>query len=132
MSWLIRHNGVEFSSDDFLIEDLQTIEESTGTPWSIANPVREIKVARAFLAVAMLRSGRSEAEVEAMLANITLKALRAAFELVPDTMADVVGSDAVDPSPPNRNPTTPGSSSGRTGKGGRPRKRASSASATSS
>jgi len=98
MPWLIKHNGVVFDSDDFTIADLGEIEKATDVPWSIANPLREIKVARAFLAVALLRSGRTDKEVEKALALITLKALKRSFELVPEV--DKGESPEVDDSDP--------------------------------
>jgi hypothetical protein len=119
MSWLIRHNGVQFSSDDFTIEDLGEIEKATGTAWSIANPIREIKQARAFLATAMLRSGRSEAEVEAMLNQITLRSLKNAFEYVADEDADAAPEEIDEADPlPAPSLITPGSSHGASDKGG--------------
>ena len=84
-SWLIKVDGIQFSSDDFLIEDVGSIEKASGTSWYIANPLVEVPVARAFLAAAMLRSGRPSDVVEKTLKE-------------------------VDPSDPNPTTTTPSSS----------------------
>jgi len=75
---------MDFSSDDFLLDDMEEIEKATGVPWSIANPLREARVARAFLAAALERSGRSEQEIVTTLRMLTLKKLRVAFEYLPD------------------------------------------------
>lgn len=113
--WIIKHNGTEFSSDDFLIEDLENVERATGSPWSTANPLRDVKTARAFLAVAMLRQGSPNAEVETALKLITLKSLKNAFEFKSDDEEE--GHEDADPSPDL--PET----SGRVSRSG-PRKRA--------
>ena len=96
MSWLIRWDDVEMSSDDMLIEDLENVEKSTGSPWSVANPLRDIKVARAFLAVAMLRSGKTEEQVADALGKITLATLKTAFDWKPDDEATTEGSAPLD------------------------------------
>lgn len=97
MTWVIKHNGMEFSSDDFLIDDLAEIEKVTETPWSVSNPLRSIPTARAFLAAAMLRSGKSHAEVEITLKHITLKSLKRSFEFVPDQDDDDTEEESPDP-----------------------------------
>lgn len=109
MSWLIKVDGVEFPSDDFLISDVGDIEKASGTSWYICNPLVEIPVARAFLAAALIRSGRTPDVVEKVLATMTLKQLAGAFTYLPD---DETGGEAeeVDPSDPPPSPTTPSSS----------------------
>jgi len=84
MAWIIKWDGKELNSDDFLISDLQEIEKATGEPWSTANCYRSVKVARAFLAVALLRLGKSEMEVADALGTVTLKTLKNTFDFVPD------------------------------------------------
>lgn len=123
MSWLIKHAGVEFNSDDFLIDDLAEIERATGVSWLVANPWRDVKVARAFLAAAMLRCGRGEEEVEAALNLLTLKQLGRAFTYVKGD-DEPAGEDG-DEVPLDR--SSRGSSSGGRGKGGYRAKSASSA-----
>ena len=111
-SWIIRVDGIEFPSDDFLIEDVGAIEKASGTSWYIANPLVEVAVARAFLAAAMLRSGRPPEVVEKALTTLTLAQLKRAFTFVPDD--DEAGGEVeeVDPSDRNPSPTTPSSSHG--------------------
>ena len=104
-SWVIRVDGLEFSSDDFLIEDVGSIEKASGESWYIANPLVSVAVGRAFLAAAMLRSGRTPDVVEKHLTTMRLGELRRAFTFVPD---DEPGGEVeeVDPSPPNPSPTS--------------------------
>ena len=130
MSWLVRWDNVEMSSDDFLIEDLESVEKATGVPWSVANPLREIKVARAFLAVALLRAGKSESEVAAALGKVTLGTLKTAFDYKPDDQATEGGA----PLAPRDHlaKTSPDSSRGRRPRAGHPAKPVGNESATSS
>ena len=128
-SWIIKVDGIEFPSDDFLIEDVGAIEKASGTSWYICNPLVSVAVARAFLAAAMLRSGRSSDVVEKALTTLTLAQLKRAFTFVPD---DEAGGEAeeVDPSDPPPSPTTPSSSPSDSGTGGPPPSPANSDSAT--
>jgi len=111
--WLIHIDGQTVESDDFLIEDLEQIEKATGVPWSISNPLKEIKVAKAFLATAMLRIGKSNEEVAAALKTVTLGTIKNAFDYKPDDAA----SEGGDPLGRSAK-TTRGSSRGRPLKGG--------------
>jgi len=108
MSWLIKWNGTELDSDDLTIADLGRVEKESDTPWSVANPFREVVVARAFLACAMRRSGMPDDEVTTALDGLTLRTMKAAFQWVDD---DESGGEADEADPSDRppNPTTPGS-----------------------
>ena len=110
-SWLIRVDGLEFASDDFLIEDVGSIEKASDVSWYIANPLTDVAVARAFLAAAMLRSGRSADVVEKVLTDLKLSALRRAFTFVPDD-EDRETDEELDPSDPSLSRTTGSSSPG--------------------
>ena len=82
-SWLIRVDGLEFNSDDLLIEDVGAIEKASGESWYIANPLVSIAVGRAFLAAAMLRSGRTPDVVEKYLTTMRLGELRQGVHVRP-------------------------------------------------
>jgi len=84
MTWKIKWDGEEFSSDDMTIEDLGSIEKATGEPWSTANPLRTVRVAKAFLAVALLNGGRTDDQVAQVLSTVTLKTLKNVFTYEPD------------------------------------------------
>ena len=90
MTWIIRWEETEISSDDFLIEDLESIEKATGQPWSILNPYRDVKVAKAFLAVALLRAGKNEQQIELALRVVSLGTLKTTFDYKPDDEVEVV------------------------------------------
>lgn len=108
-SWLIKVDGLEFSSDDFLIADVGEIEKASGDSWYIANPLVSTAVARAFLAAAMIRSGRTAEVVEKYLTGMRLAELKRAFTYVADDQ-DGGEVEEVDPSDPSPSPTTPSSS----------------------
>lgn len=129
MSWLVRWDDVELNSDEFLIEDLESVEKSTGVPWSVCNPFREVKVARAFLAVALLRAGKTENEVADALGRVTLGTLKSAFDYKPDD--EMEGRAPLAPRD-HLVRTSPASSPGRRPKGGSRPKREGNESVTSS
>jgi len=108
MSWLIKWNGSELDSDDLTIADLGRVEKESDTPWSVANPFREVAVARAFLGVAMRRSGMSDADTATAIDGLTLRTMKDAFQWVDD---DESGEEADEPDPSDPPPpsTTPDS-----------------------
>lgn len=132
MSWRITVGDLPpLDSDDMTVEELGEVERISGTPWSIANPLREVTVAKAFAAVVLLRSGVPEKEVPARLTTLTARDLKNAFEWVEDDAEAEGEHEEPDPSAPPPAPTTPASSPGaRAGAGRRP-SRAGSVSATS-
>jgi hypothetical protein len=85
MSWKIAIDGNEVSSDDLLLDDLAYVEKVGGSPWSIANPYKDIGVARAFLRVALVRSGVSPEDADERMKTITLGDVKTAFTFVEDT-----------------------------------------------
>ena len=121
MAWLIRVGDGEVSSDDFTIAELGEVEAAAGEPWSVANPLRSVKIARAFLAVALLRLGRTQDQTADELEALTLRTLKGAFVYVPD-------DDDEEPAPvgptSRRGRTTRGSSPGARTTGGPPAKSA--------
>ena len=110
MAWMIKYQGQTLDSDDFTIEELGEVERASGEPWSVVNPLRSVKVARAFLAVLMLRTMDKD-EVPSALKALTLKKMRTAFEYRSDEEDDDASGVAQGPleSPEE---TTPESSAG--------------------
>jgi hypothetical protein len=117
VSWLIKFGGVELDSDDFTIEELGEVEKVSGVPWSLANPLREISVAKAFLAVVLLRTGTSERDLMKELEALTLGKIKRSFEWVDDG-SDQEGEEEPDPSDQPPSQTSPPSSPGEPGKAG--------------
>lgn len=89
MAWMITVDGNDpVDSDDFLLDDLAYVEKHGESPWSVANPFASIKVAKAFLRVALVRSGTSPEDADNRLQALTLGDVKAAFDFRPDTPAD--------------------------------------------
>ena len=95
--WTITWQGTEHSSDDFTLEELGATEKASGTPWSVSNPLREVTVARAWLAVVLVRGGMDDAEVAAQLDTLTLGRIKDAFAYVADDTDIPVGEDTPAP-----------------------------------
>lgn len=64
--WVMTWQGQELRSDDLTLEELGIIEDETGIPWSVLNPVAKAAVARAFLRVLFTRSGLDPAQVDGL------------------------------------------------------------------
>jgi hypothetical protein len=84
MGWGITIDGHRMESDDFLLDDLATVEKSTGTPWSLANPWKDVAVAKAFARVVLIHSGLSVEEADERLKSLTLRDVKSAFEFIDD------------------------------------------------
>lgn len=125
MTWVMRWKGQEIVSDDFTLDELGRIEKETGVPWSTLNPLREMKVARSFLSIALERTGGDPADLD----GLTLGRIKAVFDFRPDE--PFPGDEEADDGPlaQSSDASSPGASGGSTGPR---RKRAVSASATSS
>lgn len=92
MTWIVQWGGQRVSSDDFTLGDLIALEKETGTPWSGLNPLREVKVAVAFLRVAVGRLGGDPDEAD----SATLKQLKHVFAFEPDEPWPGDGEDGED------------------------------------
>ena len=123
MAWLIRvDDETAVDSDDFTLSDLIEIEKESEVPWSTSNPLREVRVAKAFIRAALRKSGRNPREVD----EWTLRRIKKVF----DWRSDVEGDDEQQEggAAPLKDSSDPGSSSGGSGAStGRPKKLARSA-----
>lgn len=107
-AWLMRHAGVEVSTDDLTLDELDVAERACGTPYVLLQPLARARDAKALLAVCLIRgkvaagASRQQAEDEALAAagSLTLGELAGAFQWVP----------ATDPQPAPEAPTDPPSS----------------------
>jgi hypothetical protein len=81
------------STDDLTLNELETAEKVAGVPWSVMNPLRSTKVARALLALLLIRqhlsSGMDQAAAEEkaleMAGQVTGAQLSDAFTFQPPT-----------------------------------------------
>lgn len=113
MTWIVRWGGERVTSDDFTLDDLIALEKETGTPWSALNPLREIRIARAFLRVAINRTGGDPDDAD----RATLGRLKHVFEFEEDQPwpGGGEGSDDDGPLDLKARGSSPGASAGSTG-----------------
>lgn len=117
MAWVVKIDGHEVDSDDFLLDDLAWIEKRTGSFWSLLNPWKNAEQAKAFIRVALVRSGVSEEDADARCESLTLRDIKGAFDFREDTAtparAEGKGSGPTAPTSPSSSPGARGSSGGR-------------------
>ena len=80
VAWIVKWDGEEMSSDDLTMEELEAIEDMTGGSWSMLNPVRSVKDAKALLVVAMIRGGADKPDVEKRVRSLTVADIKDAFD----------------------------------------------------
>lgn len=123
MAWIIKTPNGEVDSDDFTLGDLLELEKEAEEPWSLANPLRNVATAQAFLRIAYRRSG-SAGDVDAL----TLRVIKKAFDFREDAAVeaeepDYENGEGWDSQVP-LDQKDPASSSGAPAAGGGRRKRA--------
>ncbi len=122
MSWKINFDGSSFEFDDFTIEELGAVEKIADITWSQIHPWRSILAAKAFLTVALMRQGLSDAEISERLQKLTLGEIKDAFEFVMDPIpseepeAESEGEVSADPLPSSTPRSSPGARKGGTGR----------------
>lgn len=118
MTWVMRWKGQEIVSDDFTLDELGRIEKETGVPWSTLNPLREMKVARSFLSIALERTGGDPADLD----GLTLGRIKAVFDFRPDE--PFPGDEEADDGPlaQSSDASSPGASGGSGGVRAKPGK----------
>lgn len=82
--WEIRPPGTDYvmSTDDFTLDEVESIEEQTQVPWLLLDP-SNFKVARAMLAVAMIRAGVPDEEIPERMRGWRLEDMHGVFGLLP-------------------------------------------------
>ena len=119
MTWLIKWDGKEVSSDDFTLDELGQVEKEADTSWSIANPLRTALVARAFLRIAIKKLDGDPKDAD----GLTLGKIKRAFVYRDDDEAREMEDNEEEPDPLSEN--SPASLHGVSGvSNGRQRKRA--------
>lgn len=99
MPFTVKVDGIVHSADDLTVAEATAIEaavraagvESSG--WGQLNPFRSMPVAAAMLATFLVRLGRSDAEAQAEVSNLTIRTINRVFGYVedddlPDMFAD--------------------------------------------
>jgi len=117
MTWIVKWQGEEYSSDDFTLDELGRIEKESGTAWSVLNPLRTAAVAKAFLRVALARAGEEPGKVD----KLTAGQIKWCFDFRPDEADKDIVSEGTEPDPLTS--TSPDSSPGEVGASHGPRKK---------
>lgn len=111
-AWVMRHGGVEVSTDELTLDELDVIERSCGTPYLMFHPLQSARQAKAMLAVMLIRGKvaggmpREQAETESLEAagQIQLGELHGCFDWRPPTKP--AAPTEPDPVPPLSAPTS--------------------------
>lgn len=107
-AWLMRHAGLEVSTDDLTLDELDVAERACGTPYVLLQPLARARDAKALLAVCLIRGHVAAGMPQAAAEDL---ALATAGSL---TMRDLVGAfqwvEPTDPQPAAEAPTDPPSS----------------------
>jgi hypothetical protein len=82
--WEIKVPDSDFrmTTDDLTVDEIESCEEQTQVPWLLMDP-SNFKVARAYLAVALIRMGLSDDEAVARIKSWHLADLNGVFTLLP-------------------------------------------------
>jgi hypothetical protein len=98
----------DVASDALTLEEVERLEAITDVPWARLNPLASMRQAKAWLLVAAMHAGATEAEAAGHLASLNLGAIKGSFQLHggdrPGVLAGVIG--AVPPVPPSSAPTS--------------------------
>src|SRR4051812_19673961 len=97
MPWLVRFEGEVLNTEDLTLDELGAIEEATGVPWITINPVTSIPVAKALLAMCLIKGGVSDEVAREKVGQYRIKDINNVFDLV-ESGADLP-SDWVDGQP---------------------------------
>lgn len=83
--WLVKLEGeVLLNTEDLTFEELEALEQVTGTGWAFLFPNNDAKVAKALLALALVRSGMDDTAAKDKVAALTRREFRDSFERITD------------------------------------------------
>lgn len=91
MPWLVKFEGEVLNTEDLTLDELEAIETATSVPWITFNPVTSVPVAKALLALCLVKSGLSDDVAREKVGQYRVRDLKDVFELV-DAGADLPGS----------------------------------------
>lgn len=78
-SWLLRLDGIEVSTDDLTLDDVELAEKVCQVPYTMLNPLASAKEAKALLTVLLVRHGMGEDEALQRASKTNLRQLSEAF-----------------------------------------------------
>lgn len=119
--WVCRLEGhPDVTTDDLTLDELEMAERASGVPYTLMDPHLSVKVAKALLAVMLVRAKRqggmpqqqAEDEALAVAGGLRVEKLHHAFTFVPPTTPKdklrrlLQASEAATPVPPSSAPTS--------------------------
>lgn len=85
-SWTLRLEGhPEVSTDDLTLDEVEVAERACRVPYTLMDPHASVRVAKALLAVLMVKAGATEEEALARAGKLPLRQLHGAFTYVRPT-----------------------------------------------
>ena len=88
MPWLVKFQGEELNTEDLTLDELEAVQKATAsatgdiTPWILLNPVEDMAVAKAFLALSLVKSGLEDDVARSKVGALTLREIKGAFEFI--------------------------------------------------
>lgn len=83
-TWQVRYEGANMLIDDLTWAEIESVEQATGVPWSMQNPFQSAAVAQAWLALLLVRQGKSDEEAREAVRAMTVRQFKGCFDRVPD------------------------------------------------
>lgn len=94
-TWCITYDGQSLLVDDMTWAELEAVEQSTGVPWSLLNPLRNSAVGQALLAVLLVRQGKTDEEAREAVRALHVRDFKGVFTRVDDDRPTYYGDDAL-------------------------------------
>ena len=83
-TWKVSYGGQSLLVDDLTMDELEALEQSTGVSWSLLNPHNSVAQAQGFLALLLIRDGKTDEEAREAIKAMTVRDFKGVFELVED------------------------------------------------
>lgn len=111
-SWLVSLEGYpEVTTDELTLDELETAERACGVPYTLMDPHVSVRIAKALLAVLLIKAGATEDDALKQAGKLTVRKLHGAFTyLPPEKPRPAAASSDTEPADPP--PSAPTSVSG--------------------
>lgn len=107
-SWLVQLEGYPaVSTDDLTLDELEVAERACNVPYTLMDPHVSIRIAKALLAVLLVKAGATEDEALTAAGKLPVKRLHGAFTYVPPTKPAPTTAGSVPADPPLSAATSP-------------------------
>jgi len=108
-SWLLRLDGYpEVSTDDLTLDELEVAERACNVPYTLMDPHASVRIAKAMLAVLLIKAGATEDEAIRKAGKLPVAKLHGAFTYVrPTKPAPAAAAGGAPADPPLSAATSP-------------------------